>query len=138
MPSVSTSALDQWRAAATETAGLLGLLTVRMHKHETEHGPLWARRIIRDRTLRLTAGDASLVICRHLPAPCPVVLPSWAPVMVCLRCAGVVVPEPGPDEEHRCDSCRRVVPTLSPTVVSTGPVMVVGALCEMCSGAETK
>jgi hypothetical protein len=55
----------------------------------------------------------------------------WAPArLVCAACIPAL--RPTPDEELRCDRCRRRAAHLHPGMVASGPILLAYGLCDTC------
>jgi hypothetical protein len=131
MMNAAHSALaDQWGAAVRESSALLNRLTSPLTARFLGAAATWARRLMMDRTRRLTAEDPTLIVCRHLPSPCSVLMPTWADVMVCTRCTHLI-PAPTAADDRLCDCCGRIT-DVHPVVVGAPPITVLGGLCSKC------
>jgi hypothetical protein len=71
--------------------------------------------------------------CPHLATgPAVAYAAIWAPaILACAACAAYLL-RPTPEEDRRCDRCRRTADVLHPGMVATGPILLAYGLCPTC------
>jgi hypothetical protein len=122
---------DQVEAAARDAARFIATAALDPHATVTIGAttPWLASRIQAFHTAH-TNGDG--LICQHLlggPGVCFGAL--WRPgLIVCPACQHALTPDP--DEDDRCDRCRRHAPNITPHTATVGPLFLIYALCEPC------
>ncbi|ORT47468.1 hypothetical protein, partial [Frankia sp. KB5] len=128
-----TALADQAAAASTEARRTLRRLAATGHARLTVTPSPWLAEQTTTLTARLLTGPVRS--CPHIGvSPRMVHAAVWTPgLLACPACVHLLTPTP--DEDHRCDRCRRPARPLHLGTAAIGPILLAYGLCTPCQHA---